>query len=207
MKGSALMTTKKVIAYCRVSTSEQSIDSQLEAVRKYCQNQNWQISKIYKDEGISGIKDDRPSLNELKKACTNEKRGWTAVVVFRFDRMARSTSHLLECLTLFQKYKIDFISINEGIDTSTSVGKMVFTFLAGIAEFERSIIQERVKAGLERAKEQGVKIGRPRVGYDINEALKLKREGLSWSQLSKRMSVSSATLRRTLPPLLKTPKS
>lgn len=199
--------TKKVCCYCRVSTSEQSIGSQLEAIKKYCQNQEWEISKVFKDEGISGAKEDRPSLNQLKKDCLNQKRGWTAVVVFRFDRMARSTQHLLECLTLFQKHKIDFISINEGIDTSTSVGKMVFTFLAGIAEFERAIIQERVKSGLERAKGQGVRLGRPRIGFDVNEALKLKREGLSWKQLSKRIGVSSPTLRRILPPLLKNPEN
>ncbi len=199
--------SKKVCCYCRVSTMEQSIDSQLEAIRKYCHNQGWEISKVYRDEGISGAKDDRPSLNELKKDCANSKRGWTAVVCFRFDRMARSTQHLLECLNLFQMHKIDFISINEGIDTSTSVGRMVFTFLGGIAEFERAIIKERVKAGIERAKGQGVKMGRPRAGFDVNEALKLKKEGLSWAQLSKKIGVSSATLRRILPTLLKTSKS
>jgi len=198
---------KKVCCYCRVSTSEQSIDSQLEALRKYCSNQDWEIAKIYKDEGISGAKEDRPALNQLKRDCTNQKRGWTAVVVFRFDRMARSTQHLLECLTLFQKHKLDFISISEGIDTGTSVGKMVFTFLAGIAEFERTIIRERVKFGIEHAKSLGVKIGRPRRGFDVNEALRLKRDGLSWTQLSRKIGVSSATLRRMLPSLLKTPEN
>jgi len=195
---------KKIACYCRVSTTEQNTDSQLEAIRKYCSNQGWEIAKVYKDEGVSGAKDDRPALNELKKDCLNQKRGWTAIVVFRFDRMARSTQHLLECLNLFQKHKIDFISINEGIDTSTSVGRMVFTFLGGIAEFERAIIRERVTSGIERAKAQGVKIGRPRAGFDINGALKLKREGLSWAELSKRVGVSVGTLRRVIPALLKT---
>lgn len=195
--------SKKVCCYCRVSTSEQTIDSQLEAVRRYCQNQSWEITKLYTDEGVSGAQDDRISLNRLKEDCKNQKRGWTAVVCFRFDRIARSTTHLLECLNLFQKHKIDFISINEGIDTSTSVGRMVFTFLGGIAEFERAIIQERVKSGIERARGQGVKIGRPRIGFDVNGALQLKREGLSWMQLSRRSGVSVATLRRVISGLLK----
>lgn len=185
---------------------EQNTESQLEAIRKYCQIQGWEITKVYSDEGISGAKDDRPALNELKKDCINPKRGWTAVVVFRFDRMARSVAHLLECLTLFQKHRIDFISINEGIDTSTSVGKMVFTFLGAVGEFEKSVIVERVKSGIDRAKAQGVKLGRPRAGFDVNIALKLKREGYSWAELAKRMSVSVGTLRRVIPALLKDPE-
>ena len=198
---------KKVIAYARVSTDLQDTGSQIEAIKRYCDNQGWTLKKVYEDKGISGAKDDRPALNELKKDCGNEKRGFSAVVCFRFDRMARSTAHLLEILNLFQRQKIDFVSVNEGIDTSTPIGKCCYVMVSAISELERSIIQERVRAGLEKAKGQGVILGRPRKGFDINESLRLKKEGLSWSQLSKRVGVSSATLRRVLPPLLKNHES
>jgi len=131
---------KKVIIYGRISSDEQNIESQLQAVRKYCKIQDWIISKEYIDKGISGSKDSRPSLDKLKADC--KKGTIQAVVVFKFDRIARSTSHLLECLNLFQRYGVDFVSVTEGVDTSTSVGKMVYTFLGAIAEFERSLIQE-----------------------------------------------------------------
>ena len=189
---------KKVAIYARISTTDQNVDSQLDAVKKYCKNQDWEISKIYKDEGISGTKDDRPALSELKKACSNAKRGWSAVVVYRFDRVARSTSHLLECLQLFKNNKVDFISISEGIDTSTSVGKMVFTFLGAIAEFEREIIRERVMTGIQRAKQNNVHCGRPRKGFDVATAMKLKAQGLGYKQISKRLNVPRATIFRYL---------
>ncbi len=190
---------KKVVAYCRVSTNEQSIGSQLEAIKNYCINQNWELVKVYEDCGISGAKDQRPGLDELKRDCMKQRRGWTGVIAYKYDRIARSVTHLLHCLNLFQSYKIDFISISEGIDTSTSVGKMVFTFLAGIAEFERSLISDRVKAGIEHAKATGKVFGRPRVGFDVAEALRLRnQENCSLRQIGKKLNVSYATVFRTL---------
>ena len=193
---------KNIAAYLRCSTNEQNPENQLHAIEKYCACQGWKIKHTYTDEGISGSKDKRPQLDKLKKNISK----YDAVVVFKFDRLARSTSHLLECLQLFQKHEVDFISVTEGIDTSTSIGKMIFTFLGAIAEFERSLIQERVKAALALKKKQGVKLGRPRKGFDVNEALKLKQSGFSWNELAKAMNVSSGTLRRVLPPLLRNPQ-
>lgn len=191
---------KKVAVYCRVSTAEQNTGSQVSAITEYCTRNKWAISKIYEDNGISGKVDDRPALNQLKKDCSKGK--FQSVIVFRFDRMARSSTHLLECLELFRKNGIDFISISEGIDTSTAVGKMVFTFLSAISEFERVIIQERVKAGITRAKSAGVHCGRPRKGFDIAEALKLKKGGLGYKQISKKLGIPRATLFRYLSPLI-----
>ena len=193
---------KNVIIYGRISTDEQNVESQLLAVRKYCKIQDWIISKEYIDKGISGSKDSRPSLDKLKADC--KKGTIQAVVVFKFDRIARSTSHLLECLNLFQRYGVDFVSVTEGVDTSTSVGKMVYTFLGAIAEFERSLIQERVKGGIQRAKDAGIHCGRPRIGFDVSEAIQLQSDGFSLRQISKKLNISYSTINRAIKSVSKT---
>ncbi len=185
---------KRAAIYLRVSTSEQTTENQKLAIENYCKVQNWKISKVYDDSGISGAKDDRPGLNQLKKDCT--KKAFDVVIVHRFDRMARSTSHLLECLNLFQRYNVEFVSVSEAIDTSTSVGRMVYSFLAAIAEFERNLIKERVKAGIDRAQKTGIHCGRPRKGFDINKALELKRQGMGYKQIAKQFTVSHMTIYR-----------
>jgi DNA invertase Pin-like site-specific DNA recombinase len=99
---------------------------------------------------------------------------------------------------------VDFISSTQNIDTTTSMGKMVLTFLGAIAEFERETIVERINSGISRAKAEGVRFGRPRSGFDVNKALEMKRNGKSWNDIAKALGVSKATVRRTLTPLLKT---
>ncbi len=192
---------KRAALYLRVSTTEQTVENQRLAIEGYCKLQNWKIAKVYEDVGVSGAQDRRAGLDALKADVT--KGRFDVLCVWKFDRLARSTQHLLETLALLSRYGVDFVSTTEAVDTSTPAGRMVLTFLGAIAEFEREIIRERVVCGLERAKSEGVRLGRPRVGFDVNEALSLKRSGLSWSQLAKRTSVSSATLRRTVTPLLK----
>ena len=196
---------KRAAIYLRVSTTDQNVENQRRAIEQYCQLQGWRVAKVYEDVGVSGAQDRREGLDALKKDAT--KNRFDVVLVWKFDRLARSTQHLLEVLALLQRYGVDFVSTTEAVDSSTPAGKMVLTFLGAIAEFEREIIRERVVCGLERAKANGVQLGRPRAGFDVNEALALKKSGLSWSQLAKRMPVSSATLRRTLTPLLKNPEN
>lgn len=194
--------SKRAAMYLRVSTTNgQTTDTQRQAIERYCKAQDWDVVEVYDDSGVSGAVDARPGLDRLKADVAKGK--FDVVVVWRFDRMARSTTHLLDCLSLFHRYSVDFVSVTEAIDTSTPVGRMVYSFLAAIAEFEREIIRERVKAGVDRARTQGIRLGRPRVGFDVNAALRFKQDGLSWPQLAKRMSVSSASLRRSLGPLLK----
>ena len=183
---------KQVAVYLRVSTNDQNPENQLYSIQKYCQCQGWKIKQVYTDEGISGAKDSRPQLDQLKEDI--KKHRYDSVVVFKFDRLARSTSHLLECLQLFQRYSVDFISVTEGIDTSTSIGKMIFTFLGAIAEFERSLIQERIKSALDLRKQQGVKLGRPRKGFDVSEAVKMRNEGKSYRTIAKALGVSLGSL-------------
>jgi len=126
------------------------------------------------------------------------RRRFDTVVVWKFDRFARSTQHLLTALQEFRDLGIDFVSCSEGIDTSSAMGKMVFTFLAAVAEFERELIRERVKAGLDRARDQGIILGRPRAGFDVATALRLKREGLGVRRIAKRVGVSASTVQRML---------
>jgi DNA invertase Pin-like site-specific DNA recombinase len=189
-------TKRRVAAYLRCSTNDQNPENQLHSIKKYCECQGWELKHIYTDEGISGAKANRPQLDQLKADIIKGK--YDSVVVFKFDRLARSTSHLLECLQLFQRYSVDFVSVTEGIDTSTSIGKMIFTFLGAIAEFERSLIQERIKAALDLKREQGVKLGRPRKGFDVSEALKMRNQGKSYRTIAKALGVSLGTLHSSI---------
>ena len=143
----------KVALYTRVSTQDQSTDLQTSDLRHYCEQRGFEIYSEYCDQGISGTKDKRPALNELMEDA--RKRKFDAVLCWRFDRFARSTKHLITALEEFGHLKIDFISYQENIDTSSPLGKAIFTIVSAIAELERSIILDRVSAGLRRTKENG----------------------------------------------------
>lgn len=152
---------------------------------------------------MTGSREDRPGF--MAMMADARQRKIDIVFVWKFDRFARSTRALISALEEFRSLGIDFISYSEQVDTSTPMGKAMFTIVSAIAEFERSLIKERVCAGLQLAKKRGVKLGRPRVGFDINKAIKLKAEGCSWAELAKALKISSSTLKRTLYPLLKNP--
>jgi len=198
--------TKTASIYLRCSTEAQSTDSQRSEVEKYCERQGWTVVKVYEDAGVSGKNADRPALNQVLKDASAGKAG-DVVVVYKIDRLARSTSDLLRILSDLKTAGVDFCSTTQQIDTTNSMGRMLLTFLGAIAEFERETIVERVKMGLARCKADGVKLGRPRAGFDVNAALAMKRDGKSWSELAKALGVSVATIRRTVTPLLKNPVS
>ena len=141
--------------YARVSTSNNGQDPevQLRELREYVKRRGWEIASEYVDVGISGSKEKRPQLDRL--LADAHRRRFDAVVVWKFDRFARSVSHLLRALETFQSLGIEFVSLTEGVDTSTPMGKMVFTVLGAVAELERSLIVERVKAGLRNARAKG----------------------------------------------------
>lgn len=185
---------KQVALYARVSTSNnnQNPENQLLDLRKFVEHRGFEIYKEYVDHGISGAKDNRPALNELMNDA--RKRRFDVLAVWKFDRFGRSTKHLIQSLELFRSLKIDFISFQENVDTSTPMGKLVFEVMAALAEFERSLIRERVLSGLRRAKAKGKKLGRPKAKINILEAKKLKTEGLSLSKIGKRLGVSKAYL-------------
>jgi len=158
--------TPRLAIYARVSTTNhgQDVNVQLRELRQFAEARGWQIAGEYVDAGVSGTKDSRPELNRLMADA--HKRRFEVVCVWRFDRFARSVSHLLRALETFKALGIDFVSFSEQMDTSTPAGKMVFTVLGAVAELERSLIVERVRAGLRNARAKGKTLGRPREGQD-----------------------------------------
>jgi len=195
------MTTKRIsprtALYARVSTSNNGQDPevQLRELREYCQRRGWKVYAEYVDVGISGSKDSRPELNRLMADA--KRRRFDAVVVHRFDRFARSVSHLLRALEEFKSLGIEFVSLSEQMDTSTPTGKMVFTVLGAVAELERSLIAERVKAGLRNAKAKGKKLGRPRKALDYARIAALRHSGASWGAIGRELGLPEATVRRS----------
>ncbi len=188
---------KRIAIYARVSTTDQSTESQLLDLRRYTRERGWNIYKEYVDEGISGTKDSRPALNGLMNDA--KKRRFDVVLVWRFDRFARSTKHLILALEEFKNLGIDFVSYQENIDTSSPLGSAIFTIISAVAQLERDIIAERVKAGLRRAKENGKRLGRP-IGsaQDAGTIHKLKSEGLSVRQIAEALQTSKSTVARLL---------
>lgn len=187
----------KVAIYSRVSTSDQSVDMQISDLRQYCEQRAFDIYKEYSDEGVSGTKDRRPALDELMSDA--QKRRFGAVICWRFDRFARSTKHLITALEEFHHLGVDFISYQENIDTSSPLGKAVFTIVSAISELERSIIIERVKAGIRRAKENGKRLGRPkRLNLNVEELQKMRDQGLSFKKIGERVNACPATIYQTL---------
>jgi DNA invertase Pin-like site-specific DNA recombinase len=180
--------------YARVSTTGQgqSPEMQVRELREYCERRGWQIAGEYVDAGISGAKDSRPELNRLMADA--HRRRFDAVVVWKFDRFARSVSHLLRALETFNALGVGFVSLSEQIDTSTPTGKMVFTILGAVAELERSLIAERVRAGLRNARARGKQLGRPRVAVDPTQIARLRTSGQSWRAISKVLGVSVGTV-------------
>lgn len=186
---------KRVAVYVRISTAEQNADLQHHELPEYCARRGWKVIEVYEDR-MSGGKDRRPGLDRLMADA--RRRKFDVVVVWRFDRFARSTSHLLRALEEFSALGIDFVSVTEAIDTSTPAGKMVFTVLGAVAELERSIIRERVIAGQNAARRRGVKFGRPVVAVDAAHVSRLRSSGMSWREIAAHTGMAKDTLRRSV---------
>jgi len=144
--------------YIRVSTLDQTTLNQELELKKYCENNNFEIVNIYKDEGISGSKVSRPQLDLMLQSM--RRREFDAIVVWKFDRLGRNTQHLLQVLEELKNKKVRLIATTQNIDTSTPMGEFFFTILAGFAQMERELIRERINLGLERARKQGKSLGR-----------------------------------------------
>ena len=181
-------TTPRVALYARVSTTDQSTETQLLDLRRYIRERGWPLFNEYCDNGISGTKDSRPALNELMDAA--KKRKFDVVLVWRFDRFARSTKHLILALEEFRNLGIDFVSYQENIDTSSPLGSAIFTIISAVAQLERDIIAERVKSGLRRARENGKRLGRPTLNVDRAVISTLRSQGFSLRKIAKEIGIS-----------------
>ena len=195
---------KRAAIYARVSTANgQSPDMQLDELRTYCKRREWEIAGEYVDKGISGAKEHRPALDRLLSDC--RKRLVDAVVVYRYDRFARSLRQLVNALEEFRALGIDFVSLHEGVDTSTPNGRLVFGIFASIAEFERELIRGRVRSGLAAAKARGKQLGRPRVAVDASRIALLRAQGYSWKAICEELGVGMGTAQRAFQSLPKNP--
>jgi DNA invertase Pin-like site-specific DNA recombinase len=188
---------KRAAIYARVSTNNgQNPEMQLEEVRQYCGRREMTVVREYVDKGISGAKEHRPALDLLLADC--RRRTVDCVVVYRYDRFARSLRQLVNALEEFRALGIDFVSLHEGVDTSTPNGRLVFGIFASIAEFERELIRDRVRSGIALAKSRGKRLGRPRVVVDRLRIATLRKEGRSWAEICDALDISKGTAQRAV---------
>jgi len=187
---------KKVCLYCRVSTTHQTSENQLRDLRAVAERMGYEIVLEFIDNGISGAKSrkDRPALDEMMKLATQRK--FEMVMCWSIDRLGRSLQHLVEILNELQAMKIDLFFMQQGMDTTTPSGRMIFSVFGAIGEFERNLIRERVIAGQQRAKASGVHIGRPtKMNDGMRSAIKAMHEnGMSIRQIAKSCKVGIGTV-------------
>jgi DNA invertase Pin-like site-specific DNA recombinase len=185
---------KRVALYARVSTLDKGQDpeTQLKQLREYAQRRNFEIIGEFIDYA-SGTSQDRTQYKMMMEAA--KKRKVDVVLVWRYDRFARSTQALVNAMKEFQSLGIDFISYQENIDTTTPTGELIFHVMASLAQFESSLISQRVKAGMARAKDQGKQISRPKLPQTkLHQILELQKTGLSMNQISIRSGVAYGTV-------------
>ena len=181
----------KAAIYARVSTFDQEPENQLVELRRYAAARGWE-AREFGDHGVSGAKERRPALDAM--VADAKRRRFDAVVVWRLDRLGRNLKHLITLIDEMQALGIAFVSLGEGIDATTPAGKLQLHILAAIAEFERARIQERVMAGLARARSQGKRLGRPAEDVPLDQLAGVA--GLKHADAAQRLGVSASTIRR-----------
>jgi DNA invertase Pin-like site-specific DNA recombinase len=187
----------RVALYARVSTANghQDPEMQLRELREFVERRSWQITGEYVDRGVSGSKDRRPALDQMMAAAQGRK--FDVLLVWKLDRFARSLKHLVNALAEFEALGIAFVSLRDNLDLTTPSGRLMFQIIGAMAEFERALIQERVKAGLRNAKAKGVRLGRPRIFVSESRIDALRGAGASWRAIAKELGVALGTLHRT----------
>ena len=186
----------RVALYARVSTAngQQDPEMQLRELRQFTERRGWHIADVYTDT-VTGSKDSRPALNRLMNDA--KQRRIDTVLVWKLDRFGRSLCHLVNALAELEALGVAFVSLRDNLDLTTPSGRLMFQIIGAMAEFERALIQERVKAGLRNARAKGKRLGRPRADVDRTAVAKLRESGASWRSISKQLQIPVATLHRT----------
>jgi putative DNA-invertase from lambdoid prophage Rac len=184
--------------YARVSTTDQNCEMQLRELREYCTRRGWQIADEYVDTGWSGAKASRPQLDRLMKDAGQHRFG--CVLVWKLDRFGRSMSNLVDGLRQLSTYGVRFLATSQSIDTDQAnpTSKLILWILAAVAEFEREMICERVKAGMKAAKHRGIRCGRPKLQVDRARILRLRQGGASVRVIAKQLGISIGTVHSLL---------
>jgi len=194
----------RVALYARVSTlNGQHPEMQLSELREYGARRGWQIVGEYVDEGVSGAKESRPQLNRLMSDA--HRRKFDLIAVWKVDRFGRSLKHLVNALADLDSLGVAFVSLRDNLDLSTPSGRLMFQVIGAMSEFERSLIQERVRAGLRNAVARGVRLGRPRTLANADEIARLRASGASWREVAEQMGIGVGTAVRALQQALQKP--
>jgi DNA invertase Pin-like site-specific DNA recombinase len=190
------MDRQRVALYARVSTvnGQQDPEMQLRELREYAVRRGLEATGEFIDHGVSGSKDSRPALNRLMADA--KQRKFDVLLVWKLDRFARSLRHLVNALAEFEALGIAFVSLRDNLDLTTPSGRLMFQIIGAMAEFERALIQERVRAGLRNAVAKGKRLGRPRHSYPQAKVERLRAAGQSWAQIADSVGVPKATLLR-----------
>lgn len=187
---------KKAAIYARVSTADQHIESQLYDLRRLAEERGLEVVKEYSDVGISGTKARRPGLDSL--IADARQRKFSIVLVAAFDRLARSTKHFLLLVEELDSLSIELVSKREGLASGDAMGRLFITIISAIAELERSLVVERVKSGMRRARLEGRQIGRARLDVDREQVVLDRRSGMSLTQVAKKHGISRASVCRLM---------
>ena len=191
------MEKKTAAIYARVSTDRQKVEMQVEELKSFIRKRGFTPGPAYIDQGFTGGNIQRPAFARMMEDA--HKRAFDVLVVWKLDRLSRSLKDLITTLELLGSLGVDFISYDNSLDTSTPTGKLVFHVVGSVAEFERDIIRERVRAGLANARRNGKRLGRPPILANIREKIHiLKGRGLSNYAIARKLKVGEATVRRTL---------
>jgi DNA invertase Pin-like site-specific DNA recombinase len=196
MASESLSQEVRVAIYARVSTLHHGQDPELQTreLQEYANRRGWHVVREYIDRGISGSKDSRPAFNEL--LADIHRRKCDVVLVWKMDRWARSLRNLVNSLADLEARGVAFVSLRDNVDLTTPTGRLMVQIIGAMAEFERALIQERVKAGIRHARAKGKRIGRPRVAADGLRVASLRKEGRSWSEVCALTGLSKGTAQR-----------